>query len=579
MWLSCARKARRTQTTHLERAIFRPQLEALEDRCLLNAGALDPTFGTGDLVSGGPSVQVLAVAVYPSGSPYAGKTVVGGSITSATQPPQWALERFNTDGTPDRTFGNNGIVASKSIKSGSVAYDTWYVNGLAIQSDGKIVAVGAVQAPSGIGVARYNPNGTLDTSFTGGNRTGTGLVVIYVVPSGLLLGFNYGIAVGIQANDNKIVVAGYCFAGTFSPYKPNSASYFALLRYNTNGTLDNGFGQGGIVTQNFGNSDEARALAIQPDGKIVVAGGTYTNTHGVLDDTPVAMAVARYTPSGKLDLTFGTGGIVTGLKPASSSGASASGVVLQNDGKIIICGSAIVGSSKLMTVARLNTNGQADPAFGASGFAISGGLGAAPDANRLVIGNAIGLSSNGDVLATGSTLSMSTADFGVEAFLPSGVPDPTFGNGGIATADFGGGADYPHAVAIQSDGKVVLAGVSTPSSASTGIAALARFQPPDTKIGSFTASSYTVTAGALVTFSVSNILEGNPSSTIAGIVFYLDSISGAPLPVSLISNSNGAWSYSFDTTGLATGTHTIYAVAVDSLGVFSDPALVVVTVQ
>ena len=78
--------------------------------------------------------------------------------------------------------------------------------------------------------------------------------------------------------------------------------------------------------------------------------------------------------------------------------------------------------------------------------------------------------------------------------------------------------------------------------------------------------------------TVSGILNSNPSSTIGNIVFYLDAVGGTPLTVTLISNSNGTWSYSFDTTGLASGTHTLYAQAVDNLGVFSDPFAISLTV-
>ena len=103
---------------------------------------------------------------------------------------------------------------------------------------------------------------------------------------------------------------------------------------------------------------------------------------------------------------------------------------------------------------------------------------------------------------------------------------------------------------------------------------MARFLPPDTKISSFTANPTSFPSGTLVTLTVSGILNSNPSSTITGVVFYLDTVGGPPLTVTLLSNSNGTWSYSFDTTGLSFGNHTLYAEAVDSNGIFSDPLAV-----
>jgi uncharacterized delta-60 repeat protein len=577
-------RASRTDSRRQENA-FRPTFEALENRCLLSAGALDAAFGNGGLVSGGQIAQTHAVAVYPAGSANAGKVVIGGYIPNPTQAFQWALERFNPDGTPDIGFGNNGIVTSTSVNIGHPTYQTIEVNALAIQSDGKIVAVGPIGAWE-FGMARYNSDGSLDTTFTGGNRTGTGFVATPVTV-GKNTGSNLDFPMAVAIQGGKIVVAGFV---SCQPSLGRTAD-FALIRYNqSDGSLDTTFGsnRSGIVVTSTASVDEARALAIQSDGKIVVAGGTYTNTGGIFDDTPVAMAMARYTTSGSLDPSFGNGGWVI-LKPSTSSAASASGVAIQADGKIVVGGYSRVGTSyldpnslnasDLLTVARLNPNGTPDSSFGASGFAVSNSLVAARDAGfRVQITNPIGLSTNGDILATGSALNTATPDFGVEALLPSGAPDSAFGSAGIATADFAGGTDLPHAVAIQGDGKIVVVGDTTPSGSSTSYLALARFLPPDTKIGSFTASPNPVTAGSFVTLTVSGILNSNPTSTIGSIVFYLDGVGGTPLTVSLISNRNGTWTYSFDTTGLS-GPHTIYAEAVDSSNAFSDPVSVTLTVQ
>jgi uncharacterized delta-60 repeat protein len=583
MWLLDARKARRTPSARSGRDAFRPRLEALEDRCLMSAGGLDTSFGIGGLVSGGPIVKAQAVVVYPPSSPYAGKIVVGGYIPNATQAYQWALERYNADGTIDTSFGSGGVVTSTSITIGGQNFSTVMVNGLAIQSDNKIVAVGPVGVPWEYGAARYNPNGTLDSTFNGGNKIGTGFVVteVHVSTKKNTSTTDWPIAVAIQA-DGRIVVAGFAkdFPGT-------TVADFALVRYNTNGALDTNFGpnkNGIVVTPNFGGgNDEARAIAIQLDGKVVVAGGTFNLTGNPFDSIPIAMAVARYTSSGTLDSSFGSNGIVTGLIPTGFSAASASGVVVQSDGKIVAAGYSTNGTSNAVTLARLQTNGTPDPNFGNSGYAINTDLSEAQhlrDDNA----NAIALGNNGDLLATGSTVNTSNPYFGVAAFLPSGARDTTFGTNGTATAYFsplGTDSDSADAVAIQGDGKIVVAGGTTPSGSSTSYLALARFLPPNTKIESFAANPNPVTAGSLVTLTVSGIVNSNPTSTIAQVAFYVDTNGdgilepGTDQLLGYGTNNSGTWTFTFATTGLTAGnTYTLFAQAADNYGVLSDPVTV-----
>src|SRR5689334_16259888 len=136
-------------------------------------------------------------------------------------------------------------------------------------------------------------------------------------------------AVALQA-DGKIVAAGIRFVG-------NSASTgdFVVARYNTNGTIDKTFGQGGFVVTDLGMTESASAVAIQPDGKIVVAGGTYP-TFPFLG----FYALARYNTNGTLDTTFGNGGLV--VTTFNSQGAFASALVLQPDGKILAAGTKYI---------------------------------------------------------------------------------------------------------------------------------------------------------------------------------------------------------------------------------------------
>jgi len=158
---------------------------------------------------------------------------------------------------------------------------------------------------------RYNANGSLDTSF------GTGGIVTTPIGNS-----NDASALGIQS-DGKIVVAGG---------SSNGSNYdFALVRYNTNGSLDTSFGTGGIVNTPVGSSnDYARTLGIQSDGKIVAAGDS---SNGSKND----FALVRYNANGSLDTSFGTGGIVT--TPVGSSGG-AYALAIQSDGKIVAAGSS-----------------------------------------------------------------------------------------------------------------------------------------------------------------------------------------------------------------------------------------------
>jgi uncharacterized delta-60 repeat protein len=198
MWFLSARKARRTQTAHGSRGTLRPRFEALEDRCLLSAGALDPTFGSGGLAIG-PLLGIIgsnAIAVVVQTD---GKIVAGGENGNGGTP-NFALERFNADGTLDSSFGTGGVVQTVIGAQQSL------IEGVALQSDGKIVAVGYAlhsisPAVQELAVARYNRNGSLDTTFGSG-----GIDEIWTTNNG----FTAGTAVAIQG-DGKIDVAGAVF--------------------------------------------------------------------------------------------------------------------------------------------------------------------------------------------------------------------------------------------------------------------------------------------------------------------------------------------------------------------------------
>jgi uncharacterized delta-60 repeat protein len=236
---------------------------------LLPTLAPDPTFGDNGTVitpfSGFAGVNGLAIQTD-------GRILLTG---------RFGIRRYNDDGSVDVTFGAGGRIAPvfSSVES---------VQGLALQADGRIIVIGiAFDLPaSEISLARYRSDGSPDTTFGANGKVFLSNVV--AVPS----------AVVVQPDD-RITVAGTLVAV--------GASDFAVWRFEPDGQLDTSFGSGGRVFTDFGASDFARAIALQPDGRIVAAGLTQQN--GDLRSTN--FAVARYEANGDLDARFGAGGLAT----------------------------------------------------------------------------------------------------------------------------------------------------------------------------------------------------------------------------------------------------------------------------
>ncbi len=335
-------------------------------------------------------------------------------------------------GELDATFGMSGYVATP-FSTDELAL----AKGVAVQSDGKIVVVGFVIVSNGsaFALARYTASGILDATFgTAG-----------LVTTDLILGLrDEANAVALQA-DGKIVAVGVAGLGD------NANSDFALVRYNADGSLDSSFGSGGIVTTDFtGTSEEANNLAIQPDGKIIAVGSTrgFKSTD---------FALARYNGDGSLDTTFGSGGLITSTFAGGTVGPNA--VVLQPDGKIIVCGGIFTDSPSTgvdFALARYRSNGTLDTTFG------TGGLVTSHITNKDVFAD-VALLPDGRIIAAGvADIDLVTRwDFVLARYHDDGAQDTSFGNGGIVITDFAGRADFAHSVVIQNDGKIVAGGVVT----------------------------------------------------------------------------------------------------------------------
>lgn len=397
--------------------------ERLEDRCLLAAGLLDSGWdGDGRVTTDfGVGNDRGATVVVQSD----GRVVVGGMAFNGLND-DFALARYNPNGSLDPTFGVNGLIRTNF----GIGDDR--ILSLTLQQDGKLVAGG--KAFNGVNndfaLARYNTDGSLDTSFGAG-----GLVVVNL---GTGIGDDQISGLAVQA-DGKIVVAGATFNGVDSD--------FAVARFFSNGLLDVSFGGDGVVTTNSGRgNDTAYCLVIQPDGRIVVVGSTINN--GAED-----FGIMRYLTDGSADASFGTNG---GVATAFGTGSDiAYKVALTSSDKIVVVGTTNNGVNFDFAVARYLSNGSLDTTFDsdgkrtldfASGDDIAFGVAVLP---------------SGQIVVAGSGFNGAVSTFAVARLDASGSLDTSFASGGTILAQIGLSPNAAgRAVAIQADGKIVVAGYS-----------------------------------------------------------------------------------------------------------------------
>jgi len=380
-------------------------LENLEARCMLAAGDLDPTFGSGGFVAtdvGAAPARAVEAAVLPDGS------IVAAGVAGSSA----AVAKYGIDGAPDAGFGINGV--SLIPFDSSAAVD---IHLLAVQPDGKLVLAGGVtRADRDIVVIRCNADGSPDSSF-GDNGT------LFIDLSGEEEAWDAAVQ-----PDGRIVLAG------------GDGTKALLVRLNPDGTLDDSFGAGGAVFVAPEHGAMFYALALQEDGMIVAGGrvGTSPEQHD--------FAVFRFTPAGAADETFGTGGMVVS-DLADGSADEVRGLLIQESGRIVAGGR----SGGRFALAGYDSAGVLDAAFGPGGIALT----------DLAVGDALanGLSAQDDgklLLAGGSALHLVVA-----RYYPDGTTDPTFGAGGQAAVQMAGQATFGYAPAVQTVSKrIVVAGTS-----------------------------------------------------------------------------------------------------------------------
>jgi len=304
-------------------------------------GALDPSFGGDGVVTTGFGAEDCTALANEIRVQTDGKIVAAGFGGCRTR---FALARYLPDGSLDRTFGGDGRVRTRFGGPGCASS----ARGLAIQPDGKLVAVGwsdcGIAGNGPIAVIRYETDGSLDATFGDG-----GIVTTEVSPY-----LDQALDVVIQP-DGKIVVAGLANIG-----RPR----FVVVRYDASGAPDPGFGRGdGIVKTGFWVDScrpaQAEAVAIQPDGKLVVAGAASCPNQ--------RFALARYLPGGALDASFGGDGrVVTELESGDCFDAIKD-VAVQADGAIVAVGSGGCVTQGAFGLARYVTDGSLDASFAGDG--------------------------------------------------------------------------------------------------------------------------------------------------------------------------------------------------------------------
>jgi uncharacterized delta-60 repeat protein len=240
--------------------------------------------------------------------------------------------------------------------------------------------------------------------------------------------------------DGKMVVGGEGGTSTSYAFQPE------LARYNADGSLDPSFGSAGKLRMAFAGPTDIQALALQPDGKVIAAGSMDNASYDSL-----GIVVMRLNADGSLDASFGSGGLVEPNIP----GEYVSSVVIQPDGKILVAGArADAGFTAFQVlVRRFNTNGTPDATFGSNGVVTSSFGGTFDSAGAVV------LQLDGKIVVAGSREQIfPDASFAVTRLLANGATDTSFGTGGVATASFAQGPSFGARVALQSDGKIVVSG-------------------------------------------------------------------------------------------------------------------------
>ncbi len=386
-------------------------------------GSLSASFGVGGKLTD-PSRQTFEKAIASQG-----KKIVIGSQGFYQGFQTFLVDRLLPDGRKDSSFGTGGtafILFSGDNNPGNI---TSGINAISLLPDGKIVAVGhAENGGKNIAIARFLPDGEPDASFgkNGASLSGFGIDETPV-------------NMAVQP-DGKLVVC-----GTSTPDFTPGNNHFFVARYMPDGSVDNGFGNKGIVVSNYTGS--ANAVVIKADGDIV-AGGYSTGVDGI------SFHIECYTANGSYNNNFGNGGIADNRINGGFLNFI-NDIAVQADGKLVAAGRTNGSGVQTFTLARYNSNGSFDNSFGTNGIVLTSFAGATGEAEKIM------LPAKGDhILVSGNRNSNNGGDFVIASYTLSGATDSAFGGAGIVTTDFGG-SDFNSSAALSDDGSITALGSNT----------------------------------------------------------------------------------------------------------------------
>jgi uncharacterized delta-60 repeat protein len=379
-------------------------------------GMLDPSFGNGGLVTtnfpGGQTFDfATSLVVMPDGRALAagGAGDIDGSLMAAA--------RYLPSGALDTTFSGDGLVTVNCPIGGSFgAVDV--AQDVVLQPDGRVVLFGACPgSPSGVRfrLARLTLDGSLDPSF------GTGGQVITQFPVA-----DARATAGVLQPDGRIVAVGSA-----------DSTAIAAARYNVDGSLDAAFGTAGLLVLPLAQPFTVRDVALQPDGKIVIAGRYGGGDFGLV----------RLLPSGAPDPSFDGDGLATANFGGTESGYS---VVILPGGRIVLGGS----HNADFGLVRFLPDGSVDITFGTGGLATgSNGGPVTPD-------ELIRLPNDNLLIAGTTNVTGAARDFLLARFLPGGALDTSFGTAGFLRTDFSASWDSCFAVALAAPDRILTAGTA-----------------------------------------------------------------------------------------------------------------------
>lgn len=400
------------------------------------AGTLDTSFAANSAEGAGKFVVAVGeadsfatgVAVQPNG-----QILLAGTCRKTTGAFDFCATRLNSEGVVDANFGNGGKIITSIGQSAQA-------NAIVLLPGGKFVLVGncVVNNGGGFCAAQYLTSGSLDTSF------GVGGTTFVAVGAG---GGQIGRA-GLIQPDGKLVIAGSCTG--------QSNKDFCSVRLDANGHVDPGYGIGGaVITPVDLGTDAAAAVVLQPDGKLVVAGECSPPTGG--SGQLYAFCAVRYLANGSLDLSFnGSGKTITGVSNPNVDRANA--LTLQVDGKLLLAGYCNYSGAITLCLLRYNADGSVDFGFANSGLLVA----------TIGTGNnwgpAVAMQPDGKIVLSGPCRTNNVESFCAARYHNDGAVDLTFGTSGTANTKITIGTNFAYTLALQTDGKIIVAGWCSASS-------------------------------------------------------------------------------------------------------------------